>query len=197
MNYTISVSSKNKASLKNFFNFFNKELSSIVSCSMILSQRQKKTSRKIVSVLKSPHVNKTAQVHFSFNRFSKQILVFSHKPNKFFLFMKKVQANLFPDLVVQIKSCLKFKHGSQLNSKFVSPNNFVLDLDRLFSNNQTLNVNKKKIKSVPPIETLIVSKQVKNKSRSSIIVASKIVKYLKIWDCYGEAVLLGFKNKKI
>nr|YP_010516641.1 ribosomal protein S10 [Haslea pseudostrearia]UXN44184.1 ribosomal protein S10 [Haslea pseudostrearia] len=195
MNYTVTVFSKNKVSLKNFFKFFNQELSSIGSYSLILSHRQKKTSRKIVSVLKSPHVNKTAQVHFSSQNFSKQFLIFSHKPNRFFLFMKKIQANLFPDIVVQIKSLVKFNYTHRLNSKFLNPNNFLLDLDTLIKKNQTFDLKNKNLKLVSPIENQILLKT-RKKSRSYKALSIKTINYLRVWDCYGEAVLLGFKRNK-
>nr|YP_010516727.1 ribosomal protein S10 [Haslea karadagensis]UXN44270.1 ribosomal protein S10 [Haslea karadagensis] len=193
MNYIVIISSKNKDSLKNFFNFYNKKLNPVNNHSLVLSQNQKKTSRNIVSVLKSPHVNKTAQVHYSASKFTKQILIFSYKSFLFFLFFKKVQAQLFPDVAIEIKSFLKIRHNIKLNSKFLDPDHFLIDLTSINSISQE-NSSQFNSSSVLPIKKLKLLKQ--KKSRYKILqdklLCSKILNYLKVWDCYGEAVFLSF-----
>ena len=176
MNYRVTIFSKNKNSLTNFFKFFNKELLSVASYNMILSQTQKKKTCKTISVLKSPHVNKTAQVHYSYNLFSKQIFIFSSKPMKSFLFFKKIQSRLFPDVKMEVKLFVKQKHTNKLSSKFLNPSNFVIYFINFNCNNQ--NFRRMKLK--------------KQQQRSYILFYYKILNYLKIFDCYGESVILGF-----
>nr|UQS76177.1 ribosomal protein S10 [Haslea ostrearia]WAJ48216.1 hypothetical protein CCFAOBFC_00049 [Haslea ostrearia] len=193
MNYIVTISSKNKESLKIFFNFYNKKLASIASHSLVLSQNQKKTSRNIVSILKSPHVNKTAQVHYGTSKFSKQILIFSYKSYLFFLFFKKIQARLFPDIAIEIKSFLKIKHNTKLNGKFLDPDHFIIDLNSINSISQN-KISHLSSLLVLPVEKLKFQKRKKsnNNIRQYKLLCSKILNYFKIWDCYGEAVFLSF-----
>ena len=197
MNYTITVFSKNKTSLVSFFKFFNKELKTFINSGVVLSQNQKKTRRKIISILKSPHVNKTAQMHFSLHKFSKQIHIFSPNPSKFFLFIKKIQSNLFPDIRLEVKSSIKLKHVNQLHNKFLNPNKFFLN--KFYRNYQIFPV-KKNAKITSPLERLVGSKSLfynnKVKAKSYELLCNQLVSYFKIWDCYGEAVLLGFEKGK-
>ena len=72
----ITIKSKNKNSLENFLNVFyefgnNNKLK--LNRAMFLSQRKK--HNKIFTILKSPHVNKTAQEQFEFILFTKSIKV--------------------------------------------------------------------------------------------------------------------------
>nr|YP_010516705.1 ribosomal protein S10 [Haslea provincialis]UXN44248.1 ribosomal protein S10 [Haslea provincialis] len=193
MNYIVTISSKNKDSLKIFFNFYNKKLASIASHSLVLSQNQKKTNRNIVSVLKSPHVNKTAQVHYGTRKFSKQIFIFSYKSYLFFLFFKKIQARLFPDIAIEIKSFLKIKHNTKLNSKFLDPDHFIMDLNAMNSTSQS-KISQRNVELTLPIEKLKLLQKTKSnyKMPQYKLLCSKILNYFKIWDCYGEAVFSSF-----
>ena len=193
MNYTVIVSSKNKTSLINFFKFFDKEVSYLLSSSLILAYSHKKTRCRKVSVLKSPHVNKSAQVHFSSYKFSKQISIFSKKPGKLLLFFKKMQSNLFPDVVVETHSLLKTKN--KLSSKFLNPNKFVLDSAKLLASKNQALFAKKNSRSAFFIKKLTVSKRATNNKKNEFykIFSNNIINYLHIWDCYGEAVFLGSK----
>nr|QUS63796.1 ribosomal protein S10 [Haslea silbo] len=193
MNYIVTISSKNKDSFKTFFNFYNEKLAFIASHSLVLSQNQKKTSRNIISILKSPHVNKTAQAHYSASKFTKQILIFSYKAYLFFLFFKKIQARLFPDINIEIKSFLKIKHNTKLNSKFLDPDHFIIDLNSVNITGQN-KISQLNTELVLPIEKLKSSKKLKSKDKLTDykVLCSKILNYFKIWDCYGEAVFLSF-----
>nr|YP_009687994.1 ribosomal protein S10 [Haslea nusantara]QDX17594.1 ribosomal protein S10 [Haslea nusantara] len=192
MNYIITISSKNKNSLKNFFKFYNKKLAPIASHSLVLSQTQKKTSQKIISILKSPHVNKTAQVHYSSRKFTKQILVFSYKSYLFSLFFKKIQARLFPDIVIEIKSSLKFKHITKLNSKFLDPDHFVIDLKASNDRNATTPSNLFEVQPIQELKSLTKKKNPHKLAHYKSLCA-KSLNYFKVWDCYGESVFLSFK----
>jgi len=100
----IKISSKNYKSLKNFITFF------ITFCETnnlnfklflkYFKQRQKKFN---FTILKSPHVNKTAQEQFEYRIFSKQINLYSFQLIKFLIILKKIQIALFSDIKVQIK----------------------------------------------------------------------------------------------
>lgn len=196
MNYIVTISSKNKNSLINFFKFFNNELLTIASHSIVISQNQKKNARKTISILKSPHVYKSAQVHYGFKKFSKQIFIFSHKPNKFFLFCKKIQSSLFPDLVMEIQSFVKFNHTTKLSSKLLNPNNFIVALENVNYRSQQIGT-KRSLAIVPPLKKLLVKKKKRldkgNLTQAYKRLSYKVVNYLKVWDCYGESNLIGFK----
>jgi len=111
--YTLKFSSKNKKSLKNAILLFYKYFS--LDSSIIKKYSSKKTIKKVVTLLKSPHVNKSAQEQFESNTFSKQLTLYSPKKLKYLFFIKKIQESLFSDVklkisfYIKVKSCLKPK----------------------------------------------------------------------------------------
>jgi ribosomal protein S10 len=82
MFFYLKISCKDEKILKKFIKFFFK----IKSLPIFVKPFPKSKKRKFVTVLKSPHVNKTAQEQFEYRFFSKHFLVFSFKPLIFFYF---------------------------------------------------------------------------------------------------------------
>ena len=101
---SITLKSKNRNSilkflkiLKNFSN--NKKLQ--LNRKLIIQQN--KDSKKVFTVLKSPHVNKTAQEQYEFKLFSKRLKVDSFQIIKSLIAVKKIQTILFSDVQLYIK----------------------------------------------------------------------------------------------
>jgi len=72
----LSIYSKNISSLTNFLKFFYKlSTNKKMKLQIFTSQHSKKKEKVFFSVLKSPHVNKSAQEQFEYNLFKKQIKI--------------------------------------------------------------------------------------------------------------------------
>jgi hypothetical protein len=69
---------------ENSFNFF--------------SQKQKKNKHKFVTILKSPHINKTAQEQFEYKFFTSQIVLYSADLFFCFVIFKRILKKGFPGL---------------------------------------------------------------------------------------------------
>ena len=61
------------------------------------------TKKKIYTVLKSPHVNKTAQEKFKSEIYSKKYKIYSDKPQLLLKFLKIVESSLFEELFLKIQ----------------------------------------------------------------------------------------------
>ena len=106
-NFTILLYSKNKNTLNYFLDFFkNSEKQNFRITKKLLPKKKKK---KKISILKSPHVNKTAQKHFQYVYFSVRVSVKTHELQKNLVFLKKIKNQLFPDLKIVIKGTHKKK----------------------------------------------------------------------------------------
>jgi ribosomal protein S10 len=170
--YHITVTSKNKNSIKNFFIFFDRIFESF---NIIRKYLKKKRKRKIVTILKSPHVNKTAQEHFETRLYTSQITVYySQKYFKILIFLKKIKIYLFPDIKIKIKFTVNKLSMKKTQTKILNPDNFKLN----FFNKQLKNNNLKNIKHYK-------SKQY-NKEKN--ILLKKTEYFLKILDTYGNLI---------
>ena len=142
MFFYIKISSKNNQALKNFFRF----LAKLASSPTLLKYFSKQNKRKFVTVLKSPHVNKTAQEQFEFRYYSAEFLIDSFKPLTFFLFLKRVSSLSFPGIKLEVKSLLNPEKKSQSVLKVVNPDNITLNNVLLKLDNNTVVAQKKYIK---------------------------------------------------
>ena len=114
----INFSSKNYYSLKRFTTFFMKFCKKLHLNAIILQKNAPKPKRvKKFTILKSPHVNKTAQEQFEFRLYSRQLIILSPQIFKVLVFFKRFQAALFSDIRFQIKL------------SFNSSRDFTIDLD--------------------------------------------------------------------
>ena len=86
MFFYLKVSCKDKRILEKF----TKVLMEIKSLPIFIKPFPKHKKRKFITILKSPHVNKTAQEQFEYRFFSKHFLIFSLKPQIFFLLLNLV-----------------------------------------------------------------------------------------------------------
>ena len=103
MLFLIKVSTKNKKTLKNFLTFITKL--NIVQTNV--KNISKKTLRKVVTILKSPHVNKSAQEQFEFRYYNKLLVIRSTKPLLFCVILKKIKDSNFLGLKLEVKGLLK------------------------------------------------------------------------------------------
>jgi ribosomal protein S10 len=109
----IKIESKNQNSIKNFLRFF-KETNhyNFITVQKNFSKKEKKT---FLSILKSPHVNKSAQEQFEVRTNSSQIKIQTAQPFNFLILFKKIKVNLFPDINIKLK--LLFHKKAQLFMK--------------------------------------------------------------------------------
>lgn len=160
--YQIVLSSKNKKSLKIFAHCISY---GPFKWGTIKKSFSKINRTKILTVLKSPHINKAAQEQFESRRYSTQINLFDIRHFKYMVFLKKVK-KIFSDVKIKIKSIInKRLLIIQQKSVFQSIN---LHLNLFF-------FNKKKVSQ---------SDLIKNKRRRHLI---RVKNLIKTFDVYGES----------
>lgn len=114
MYFYLKVFSKNKKSLHEFLIFLSKIKSPII---IFCNFPQKKT-KTFFTLLKSPHVNKTAQEQFEYKIFSKTLSVWSPQYKLLLILLKKTIKTSFPGIQIQL-TCLvssKYEKKSLVNS---------------------------------------------------------------------------------
>lgn len=105
--YVLLLYSKNKSSLINFLNFVKNNFSKNISIFRKLIRKKK--IKESISVLKSPHVNKTAQEHFKYIYFSMSLSLHTVEIKKNLFVLKRIKDQLFPDLKIIIKGIFSKK----------------------------------------------------------------------------------------
>ena len=120
----ITIFSKNQNSLNDFF-FFCTDLYNTKYLKSIKQYFTKKRKKKILTILKSPHVNKAAQEQFETRIFSKQFTIHSTQNFKYLFFLKKIKYYMFPDIKIKIKVTINKKNIEHWKLKIVDPDNFV------------------------------------------------------------------------
>jgi len=158
MFFLISVSSKSKKTLNYFLSF----LSNIDSknSNLFIKYFPKQKTKKVITVLKSPHVHKKAQEQFEFRVCTKKLFINSLQHLKFLYFLKKVQNNIFPFISLKIEGCFYVKNKTNFIFIKMDPNK--------------LNIN-----FLNPDSSIY---QEKNKSKL-------FIQYLNLLDCNGEYYL--------
>jgi len=159
--YHLTITSKTKKSLSDFINFLNHIP---INSHIIKKYFTNKKRKKILTILKSPHVNKTAQEQFQLNFFSNQITIYSSNIFQSLILLKKIKNNLFSDLKIKIRFPIYKKLSNKSQTNALNPTNFKLN-----SINKCLN-QKNKIK--------------KSKKKNY----KQIEHILKIFDIYGELI---------
>lgn len=100
----IKISSKNKRSLDQFLKYLISMTSiSKLKLKTVFKQFHVKKSRKVFTLLKSPHVNKKAQKHFEYITISSKASVTSFQIFKLLVFLKKIQKCVGFDISVKLK----------------------------------------------------------------------------------------------
>lgn len=123
MFFYFKVSSKDIQVLEKFVQF----LLNLETSPTILKYFSKQKKRKFITILKSPHVNKTAQEQFEFRFYSREFLIDSLKPLTFFLVLKKVKNVSFPGLKLEVKGLLNTTKKNKSLLKVIDPDNIILN----------------------------------------------------------------------
>jgi ribosomal protein S10 len=130
----IRIFSKTQESIEQFLNFFiifhNQK--KLTLCSKTLKKIKK---NKKFTILKSPHVNKTAQEQFKFEVFSNEIFIKSHQILKILIVLKSIKKSLFPEIKIVVK--FTFQNNTKLRLQPFNPDNFM---------NDSTNINKLRLK---------------------------------------------------
>ena len=130
----IDIYSKNYKTLQFFLvYFFNKKLINKLKLTVIKTQSKKPVKKKVFTILKSPHVNKTAQEQFEYRIYKKRLKCFIPQIFLFLVFLKKIKFKLFSELNFKIKiiSNVKFEK-KKIKNKF--------NVDNYYLNNNTNNL---------------------------------------------------------
>jgi ribosomal protein S10 len=170
MFFYIKASSKDKKVLEKFSWF----LSKLETSTFTLKCFSKQKKRKFITILKSPHVNKTAQEQFEFRFYNKRFLINSFQPLTFLFILKKIKNLSFSGLNLEVKSLLKSNEKNNNFLKLISPDNLTLNIKHDY--------NKQKL------------------TRKSLSQNLLLKKYIQLFDCYGEIFLkdiVYFKNNKL
>lgn len=104
MYLNIAIRSKNYNSLKSFLRIF-KILTKTeeLKLNKILKVFQHKRFKKVFTILRSPHVNKSAQEQFEYNLFVKHVNIKSQQILKILIILKKIKIISFSDIEIKLK----------------------------------------------------------------------------------------------
>ena len=170
--YHLIVQSRNQKSIRTFLSFFFNSIKNL-NFDVIKKYFEKKRKKKILTILKSPHVNKKAQEQFEFRYYSKQITLYSTQNFKHLIFIKKIKDNLFSDVRIKTKFSINKKNENKLREVIFNPDNFQI---KILGNKNTRNLKQnKKLK----IENYYNTQNKLNRATS---------KFIKILDTYGEVI---------
>lgn len=128
----IDIYSKNYKSISNFLKFFlTEKIINQLMLSLLKIKTQRPTKKKLFTVLKSPHVNKTAQEHFEYRIYKKRIKCFVPKISIFLISLKKIRSFLFSDLGIKIKLMSNKKLSNKKFKNSFNVDNYRLDDKKL------------------------------------------------------------------
>jgi ribosomal protein S10 len=123
----LNISSKNQKSIKKFLTFIKR-----IKINMIIQYFQKKKKKKLISILKSPHVTKTAQEQFEYKTFSKKLIIFSFNVIPLIILFKKIKNKLFSDLQMELRLLTNKKvKTKKLLKKIVNPDTFIIKTKKI------------------------------------------------------------------
>lgn len=136
----VIVKSKTKTSMKKFLNTLNK----LKILNFSLKNIPKKNNKSFVTVLKSPHINKTSQEQFEFRFYTRKIQIITLKPNLFLYIIKKLQKSAFSNIYIKIETIICEKQLTSLNGLKTEPDNFNFVFFKNYSKKSLLNANLQK-----------------------------------------------------
>ena len=169
--FNVTITSRNKNSIYNFFLFFNRATLCNLNARIIYCQKNLKKKR--LTVLKSPHVNKKAQEQFEHRLFKKQFRIEVTKIVKYLVFLKKLNYNLFSDIHIKLKCAIKNKSIIKSGLKIFDPNYCKLDAFYNFKESFSMRKNLWQIK--------------KKKIIFIFLFRLKGVRLFKLFGLYGES----------
>lgn len=138
--FNITITSTNQKSLTKFLNLFIK-ITETTQLGLINRINHQKLKKKIITILKSPHVNKKAQEQFKINYFNCKFNLYFPKELRLALLFKKLQKNLFTDIKIKIKSINSKQTSKNQKQKVMNPLNITFE-NPLFYNFNAINAQK-------------------------------------------------------
>lgn len=120
MVFFIKISSKNKETLQLFLMF----LSKLENNNLLIKYFPKQKIKKFITVLKSPHINKSAQEQFEYRVYTKKLQISSPQHLKFLYFLKKSQITIFPFISLKLEGTYSIKSQLNLISRRLDPIKF-------------------------------------------------------------------------
>jgi ribosomal protein S10 len=139
MFFYIKISSKSSESLKTYVMFLTK----IKKLKITIKQSPKKELKKVITILKSPHVDKSAQEQFESRVYTKQLVINSSKYFKVLSFLKRVHNNIFPSVNIEIQGLFEKRNNSKHLFKIVDPDS-AIRINLFHSNSQLIGLKTKK-----------------------------------------------------
>jgi ribosomal protein S10 len=125
-----TIKSKNKKSIFSFLNFFESVTKKTIK-SRIQKKRLQKQKYKKITLLKSPHVHKSAQTQFESRVYKKQISIVLFGALEFLVLIKKLLNSSFYDTKITINFLFK-ERKQKLN--FLSLTDFYFNHIKIYSN---------------------------------------------------------------
>ena len=122
MFFQLQILAKDKKVLKLFITFLLSLQKTSSTWKVILNSKK----RDVITVLKSPHVNKTAQEQFEYRIYSKKILINSFKPSIFLLVLKKIKSFSFPGISLKVTGVCNKSNKLVKTLKLFDPKNLYL-----------------------------------------------------------------------
>ena len=171
--YCLKIRSKNEKSLKNFSHFFFKHLKT--KFNIIKKPSTTPAKQKLITFLKSPHVNKTAQEHFEIDIFTKKVFIKGSFLEKNFIFLKKILIKLFQDISIHLEITTNEKVHKKNSLSIFHPNNFK------FSKSLSPQKNFKRYK-----QKTVIKKS--SNQKSSLL---RLLKLLNTISIFGEILLIS------
>ena len=120
MVFLIKISSKKKETLQLFLMFISK----LENNNLLIKYFPKQKIKKFITVLKSPHIYKSAQEQFEFRVHTKKLRVSSAQHLKFLYFLKKSQINIFPFINLKIEGIYSRQSQFNIIASKLNPNKF-------------------------------------------------------------------------
>ena len=124
---TIDLYSKSYASLKKFHNYFNNEnLFQKLKIFIIKMNSIKPLKKNRFTVLKSPHVNKSAQEQFEIKMYKKRVKLFVPQILIFLFFLKRLKLYSFSDVKFKINLVSNLKSEKKKTKNGINIDNYYL-----------------------------------------------------------------------
>ena len=130
MFFSIYIYSKNANSIKNCVKFLSFKLNNLK-----FTKKNNKTNKTFITLLKSPHVNKTAQERFNADYFNKTLFIKAKNPILILAIFKILKKKLFFDVKFKITLLNNKWYGNRIVKRKTHPNNFNLFNNKIYLNN--------------------------------------------------------------
>jgi len=157
----------NEKSARNCFLFFFNNRSKL-NLNIIKKSKDKKRRKNVLTILKSPHVNKAAQEQFESRLFSKQINIHALKSKQFLLILKRIKTYLFPDVKIKTKFILNKNLMEKARMNVLNPSNFKLNALKQIKLTRKINAKNEKCR----VNKILILAQTKH--------------FLKVFDIFSE-----------